>query len=182
LNYLTNAGYLLARSVPEVSSFLMLRRHAMTVRLGLSASEIEKQAVCTACGNIVVPGCSGRLEFEADRAFKRRRRRRNQNAEGKKPTVERFGPSKVMTCQRCRSVSKMQLPAPPAMERRNTKPPQALYGKQGAEPVAAKGSSNAASKKRAKARKAGLQGLLASSKAASSNSRPALTLASFLKK
>jgi hypothetical protein len=159
----------------------MARRLALATRLGLSTIGAEKQAVCGACGNIMVPGCSGKLKFEADKAFKRKIRKRNQNPRGKKPLVERAGPSKVITCGRCDRVTKIQLSAPPAIERQKIELPQASSIKRSPEPTP-KNTSNAASKRRAKARKAGLQGLLASSKAAASNSRPALTLSSFMKK
>jgi RNAse P Rpr2/Rpp21/SNM1 subunit family protein len=179
LNYLTDAGHMLAISAPQVSSFLMTRRQALTARLGFSMSELEKQVVCGACGNVVIPGCSGKLNFEADKVFKRRRRGRNLDSQGKKPPVERSGPVKVISCERCCSTTRTRLPPPSAIERRKVEPLHAPIIKQGSQPTAPK-NSNAASKKRAKARKAGLQGLLANS-AAALNSRPALTLSTFMK-
>jgi len=182
LSYLTDAGHLLATSAPGISSFLMTRRQALTAHLGLAMSEVENQAVCGACGNIMVPGCTGQLKFEADTFFKRKRQKPKLNPQGKKPRIERPGPFKVITCGKCDRATKIQLPPPPAVGRRKVDIPQASALMANQDPRPTKSSSNAASRKRAKARKAGLQGLLASSKVTSSNSKPALTLSSFMKK
>ncbi|KAL2108869.1 hypothetical protein VUR80DRAFT_3244 [Thermomyces stellatus] len=186
LNYLTDAAHLLACTVPDAAAFLMTRRQALTSRHDIPISDVEKQHVCAACGNILVPGCNSALKIASDRALAKRRQRRlsaelkrregQQQASG---VTERTGATKTISCDRCGRETTVQLPPPPGVGRQK---------KAKADPArrpateAPKPSANAVSKKRAKNRKAGLQALLAESKASASKSGSGLTLATFMKK
>lgn len=192
LNYLTDAAHLLAAAVPDASAFLMTRRQALTSRHDIPVPNVEKQHVCAACGNIMVLGCNSSLTIASDRALRSRRQRprlstaskHRRDGDEKKASgiTERTGAAKTVTCDRCRRSTTVQLPPPPKIAR--ARKAKNDVTKRGATEVAEapKPSANAVSKKRAKNRKAGLQALLAESKASASKSGSGLTLANFMKK
>lgn len=190
LNYLTDAAHLLACSAPEASAYLMIRRRALTSRHDIPISDVEKQHVCAACGNILIPGCNSALRIESDRALRKRRQQRlsrkhqdKKHEDAKlKPdgAIERAGITKTVSCDRCGSKASLQVPPPPAVGRlRKAKVESKRRDATQAVTDAPKPSANAVSKKRAKNRKAGLQALLAENK---SKSSPGLTLANFMKR
>lgn len=167
----------------------MNRRQALTTRHDMPISDIEKQHVCAACGNILILGCNSVLKIASDTALRRRRQRRlsagpkhrgDKQKSGGVP--ERTGAAKTISCDRCGRATTVQLPPPPIVGR--LKKAKAEPARRGAveEPEAPKPSANAVSKKRAKNRKAGLQALLAENKASASKSGSGLTLANFMKK
>ncbi|SPN98554.1 uncharacterized protein DNG_01600 [Cephalotrichum gorgonifer] len=196
LNYLTDSAHLLARTVPDASAYLMTRRHALTSQHDISISDVEKQHVCIACGSILIPGCNSLLKIESDKALRRQRQRRRalgsrpkQQQDGKgKPKADekvgRTGITKTMSCNRCARTTTVQLPPPPVIGRskRRKTAEAAKPAAMEAATDSRKPSANAVSKKRAKNRKAGLQALLAESKASASKSSSGLTLANFMKR
>lgn len=199
LSYLTDAAHMLATSAPEVSAHLMSRRNFLTSNNGIPISDVEKEHVCMACGNILIPGCSATLKIESDKALRRRAQQKsnqrfsNQSNKGnatqkKEGTAQekpgRIGILKTISCDRCGRVTEIQLPPPPSVAhvkaaQRSKLATSGLKSK-ASEASSVKTSANAVSKKRAKNRKAGLQALLADSKA--SKPSAGLSLASFMKK
>lgn len=192
LDYLTDAAHLLACSAPEASAYLMTKRRALTSRHDIPVSDVERQHVCAACGNILIPGCNSVLEVESDRALRQRRQQRlsaarkhqdKSHRDGKlKPdaAIARAGITKTVSCDRCGRKASLQVPPPPAVGRpRKAKVESGRRDATEAVTDAPKPSANAVSKKRAKNRKAGLQALLAENK---SKSGPGLTLANFMKR
>lgn len=201
LSYLTDAAHLLAASAPETSSYLMNKRNSLTAKHGIAISDVEKQHACVACGNILIPGSSAVLKIESDKALLRKRsslQRPNHRLSGQPGTssgsqgksagqskVERVGITKTVSCDRCARTTVVQLPPAPVVghvkRHQRAKVAKPLDKASAAEvPVAKTTSVNAVSKKRAKNRKAGLQALLADSKASKPSS--GLSLASFMKK
>lgn len=192
LNYLTDAAHLLAPAVPDASAFLMTRRQALTARHDIPISDVEKQHACAACGNILVPGCNSALKIASDRALRQRRQdpdrlsarstRQGEKQQQAGRLTERKGAAKTISCGRCGRETTVQLPPPPSVGRQKKVKAGPARGGATEAPNAPKPSANAVSKKRAKNRKAGLQALLAESKASSSKSGSGLTLANFMKK
>ena len=189
LNYLTDAGHLLACAAPDASAFLMSRRQALTSQHDMPISDIEKQHVCAACGTILIPGCNSVLKIASDTALRQRRQRRpsaGPKHRGEKQKADgvpvRTGAAKTISCDRCGRATALQLPPPPIVGRQKKAKTDAARRGAVEKPEAPKPSANAGSKKRAKNRKAGLQALLAENKASASKSGSGLTLANFMKK
>ncbi|CAI4212561.1 unnamed protein product [Parascedosporium putredinis] len=184
LSYLTDAAHLLAASAPETSSYLMDKRNSLTAKHGIAISDVEKQHACAACGNILIPGSSALAEAEPPTLGPIGYVKRSGKSAGQ-PKVERVGITKTVSCDRCARTTVVQLPPAPVVghvkRHQRAKAAKPLDKVSAAEvPVAKTTSVNAVSKKRAKNRKAGLQALLADSKAAKPSS--GLSLASFMKK
>ncbi|KAK3989869.1 hypothetical protein QBC44DRAFT_79271 [Cladorrhinum sp. PSN332] len=189
LNFLTNAGHLLATTSPEISAYLMSQRNGLMLENGLEQSDIQRQHVCDRCGHIMVMGKQSSLDFKP---LKTKKQTGNNQ---KKSEPRKSGPTKIIACGRCDLKTHIKLPAPAPISRRNIKIrkvtkatamgslpaitpslPNALHDTAPSQ----KATSNASSKKRAKSRKAGLQALLEQSK----SSRPGLglSLADFMSK
>lgn len=189
LNYLTDAAHLLAPAVPDASAFLMTRRQTLTSRHDIPISDAEKQHVCAACGNILIPGWNSALKIASDRALRQRRQGRSSTGptrQGEKQKTSgltpRTGATKTISCGRCGRETTVQLPLPPSVGRQKRAKAAPARDVAREAPDAPKPSANAVSKKRAKNRKAGLQALLAENKASASKSSSGLTLANFMKK
>lgn len=186
LNFLTDAGHLLATTAPESSAYLMSQRNGLMLENGMAQSDIQKQHVCDRCGHIMVMGKQSSLNFKPVKIG-----REKQNVK-KRPEPRKSGPTKTITCGLCESQTLIKLPAPAPISRRKIKPQN--FTKPAAPGWTAtvgtpsllgtsqdpKTKSNANSKKRAKSRKSGLQALLEQSK----SSRPGLglSLADFMSK
>jgi len=215
--YLTDAAHLLRLSAPATAARLVRVRHELLLHVPGAAnaaaqqllSDVQRQQVCTACGHILIPGCGGdALHIKPSGAGSRRRKHRAAIAAGSDTgpataklgavDMEEWGITKVFTCGRCRSVTKVRVPAPARITRvkdktRNapaqTEPAYLSLGPTTTPALSSsrpqhpsgepKPSANAASKQRKKSRKAGLQALLAGQK--TSASTKSFTLADFRK-
>ncbi|KAK3315088.1 hypothetical protein B0H66DRAFT_333153 [Apodospora peruviana] len=189
LDFLTDAGHLLATTAPEVSAFLMSRRNNILFENELPQS--QRQHVCTCCGHIMIMGQGSSLKVEHRKAMQRNPRL-SKGKEHQSDTSPRSGPAKMITCGHCGRLTKTKLPAPAPISRRKIKaqepinsaiPKQQLPGmaQTPQEAPSQKANSNANSKKRAKSRKAGLQALLDQNNA-TQGTRPGLSLSLFMKK
>lgn len=177
LNYLTDAAHLLRGTAPEASAHLMRHRADLLFHNGLAQHELQRQHVCAACGHIMVPGQETTLKLEAHKALRKIDRRKQSAGKAERAQAPCRGPSKALTCGRCRRVTRIGLQAPePAIRRRAARLPAT---KKTEAPEAPKVSANASSKKRAKNRKGGLQALLSGQQQKSASS---LTLADFMTK
>lgn len=177
LNYLTDAAHLLPFTAPETSSYLMTQRNGLLFANELEQSATQRQHVCGACGCIMIPGQNSTLKLENEKAL-RSKNKRDTSATGKvRPGPRkqdwRAGPSKVFTCERCGRYTRVGLPPPGPISRKN---PSAAVTKAVEMASLPPPSANASSKKRAKNRKAGLQALLNQSQAGGSGARTGLGL------
>ncbi|KAK4227555.1 hypothetical protein QBC38DRAFT_363798 [Podospora fimiseda] len=172
LNFLTDAGHLLAHTSPEISGYLMSQRSGLMLENGLEQSEVQRQHVCDRCGHTMI-GNQSIVDFKSFKKIKK-----------KKSEPRKFGPTKIITCGRCDLKTQIKIPAPAPISKRivkNQKTTKATPSLLDVSQDSQKANSNANSKKRAKSRKAGLQALLEQSK----SSRPAglgLSLADFMSK
>jgi len=198
ITYLSEAAHLLRQTAPETAARLMRIRNELLLRAPSASSavsrplsDVQRQSVCTACGNILVPGLDGdQLRISpAGPAYRRHKHRAAMIASRisamdntplrKDDEVLQWGVTKILVCGRCSSTTKIRIPAPPRIARarkdKSSIAPQSssssLPATTTARPTAtladatdAKQSANAASKQRKKTRKAGLQALLAGQK------------------
>ncbi|EKG19462.1 RNAse P Rpr2/Rpp21 subunit [Macrophomina phaseolina MS6] len=192
LKYLDEAAHLLALASPETSSFLESQYSYLLAENDLAGPPSRKKDVCNACGTILVPGISCTVKQEAVAPAKPTRK----GGKVETPKVSKSSKMKIYSCSRCSS--KTRLPIASNKARMNT--PKSMKvsvaatsmaaGAGSARPTGSKSvpasnaappadapatpapaASNASSKKRAKARKGGLQALLANSKKDTSSSK-----------
>lgn len=191
LNFLTDAGHLLATTSPQISAFCMRQRDNLAFEHELSQSETQRGHVCGCCGHIMIPGQGSTLSFKPKASpIKRPRSVVHRKRKGGFGT-EQHGPTKVLTCGHCGRVTKLERPVPAPISGRDIRAMKSLVkvvapGKppsstQTSTQEPQKANANASSKKRAKSRKAGLQALLEQSNA-SKGSRSGLSLADFMAK
>ncbi|KAK3320910.1 hypothetical protein B0T19DRAFT_252548 [Cercophora scortea] len=196
LNFLTDAGHLLATTAPEISAFLMIQRNNLMFENELPPpSDFQRQHVCTCCGHIMILGHGSSLTIKPKHAAARRKNHRSAQHRRVKETREATpssGPTKQFACGPCGRLTEIKLPAPSRISRRKAKTQKAAQATgattgtaptTSAAPVAPSSlaqSANASSKKRAKSRKAGLQALLEQKNA--SRSGFGLSLSDFMQK
>ncbi|KAK4190202.1 hypothetical protein QBC35DRAFT_95739 [Podospora australis] len=198
LKFLTDAAHLLATAAPETSAYLMSQRNGLMFEHELTLPETHRQHICTCCGHILLLGLdNSSLYIKAVKPPKRNfriigKQKDDQKTRKQERQTKSSGPTKNITCCACGSLTKIQLPAPALIpQRKVTKTLPAVSGMASSTSSAKpSGSShpsqqqstqpNAASKKRSKSKKAGLQALLEQNK----NSRPGLglSLADFMSK
>ncbi|KAK1474268.1 RNAse P Rpr2/Rpp21/SNM1 subunit domain-containing protein [Colletotrichum cuscutae] len=182
LSYLNDAAHLLRASAPETSAYLMSHHNELMFINDVEQNDVQRQHICGACGNIMVPGKGTTLKLETEKALKRKRRSvTTQASKTKLEPQQRSGTRKFFSCGKCSRVTKISFPAPPPAVRRRAKTEHRSAAKtqQATVAEAAKpATSNSSSKKRAKNRKAGLQALLSQAKTSSSGARN-LSLADF---
>ncbi|OAA41353.1 DUF866 domain protein [Metarhizium rileyi] len=176
LNYLTDAAHLLLLAASETSAHLMRQRGELMFHNNLIQHEVQRQHVCIACGHIMIPGDKTILKLEPRKIQEPRRQGASRKSQ-EKPNATSSGPTKSIWCGRCSRVTRVSLPAPEVVTRRNAT--RVAIAKKSL-PVQAqnqKVTANASSKKRAKNRKGGLQALLSGQQKNMTNS---LTLADFM--
>ncbi|KAG9257531.1 uncharacterized protein F5Z01DRAFT_671127 [Emericellopsis atlantica] len=159
LDFLTDAAHLLRTAAPETSAHLMSHRGQLMGQHDLAPSEVQRQHVCNACGNIMLSAHN--ISLINARGVSKRQRNPTKTPRTKQSTPK--DTAKVITCELCSRNTRVPLPTPPKAIRAKsatgkTKPTPASSTV--GTPDTAK-TSNATSKKRAKSRKAGLQALLA---------------------
>lgn len=198
LRFLTDAGHLLATTVPEASAYLLSRRNDLMFEHEVPLSDKQRQHVCSCCGHIMLPGQGSDLEVKPEKKTDRTRRSARLPTAKRAQSIRRqprlSGPTKSITCGLCGRQTEVKLPAPAPISRRDPTSQRhhsAPTPREGAassassvsqETPAQRSSANASSKKRAKARKAGLQALLDQSSARGSRPGLGLSLADFLEK
>jgi hypothetical protein len=193
LRFLTEAGHLLATTVPETSAYVLSRRNDLMFEHEMPLSDKQRQHVCTCCGHIMLLGQGSDIQFiPGKRPIKKSRPVPGSKGKAMRPLGPQTssGPTKAITCGHCNRLTEVKLPAPGAISRRKVKVATttktsgsgagASLSSTAQEMPSQKATSNASSKKRAKSRKAGLQALLSQSSA----SRPGLglSLADFMEK
>jgi len=190
LNFLTDAGHLLATAAPETSAFLMRQRGALMFENDLLQSDIQRQHVCSCCGHIMVPGNGSTLKIENKKGLEKRSRPVRRPKKRRQDAAPPSGPTKVLTCGHCGTLTRISLPPPTPISRRKMKKEETTAGSSTLAqttsldtPPQQVATANSNSKRRAKSRKAGLQALL-DQKHTAQNSRPGLglSLADFMKK
>lgn len=156
LNYLQDAGHLLQQTAPEISAHLLHHRRNLALKSIAPTTDVQRQHVCIACGQIFVLGVNSGMTL--------RPRKRVKSSKSDAPDVapEQGGLSKVLSCGSCHQATVIGLSAPGPVSRRKQKQKSSLEIKLEANSSTAKPNINSSSKKRAKNRKAGLQALLSS--------------------
>jgi RNase P subunit RPR2 len=184
LEYLTDAAHLLQTTAPGTSAHLMSQRGELMWQRDISLSEVQRQHVCGACGNIMIPGNTSALRLDARRARYTSKKSKANLQKPEKRGVKDL--TKVIQCKRCDRKTKTNID--PVPRSKATNKPTLRAATHQAEPSAdspppkatsASAQSNASSKKRAKNRKAGLQALLSGQQQQKSKS---LSLADFMQK
>jgi len=158
LRYLNDAAHLLMTMAPTTSKYLMSRCNSLIFDSGLERSESQRRQTCGACGTIMVTSWEATVQVQSQRS------RRNSSKTQKvapNPTKE-----VVYNCDSCGKKTHFKLP-PAAAKRKavvrgGQKTAALQQGKLQPSQIVTASSS---SKKRAKARKGGLEALLASKKA-----------------
>ncbi|KAM7212009.1 hypothetical protein V8F06_012598 [Rhypophila decipiens] len=181
LNFLTDAGHLLATTAPEISSFLMNKRGNLLFENEVPPSDIQRQHVCSCCGHIMVPGNGSTLKIDHKRSLDKKARSAKAHKQKRTRCSNPYGPTKVFSCGHCDKFTMINLPAPAPVSRRKIKKEERPAASTQAQTLQdttplPKGTANANSKKRAKSRKAGLLQALLDQKNASQSSRPGLGL------
>ena len=180
LDYLTDAAHLLRTVAPETSAHLMSQRNQLLSEHNVHLSDIQRQHVCRACGNIMIPDQDLGLKLETQKA----ERKRQQKGRAKQAAPLLGTRTKVISCRKCNKNTRVDIPSPrpPLRFRGKGKTGSKVTASSSGSPSAVetpKATANASSKKRAKNRKAGLQALLSGQKSQQSNP---LSLADFMKK
>ena len=187
LDYLADAAHLLRTTAPETSAHLMSQRNRLLWEHEIHLSDIQKQHVCKACGNIMIPDHAAALRLESRKAQRQKRQQKDcarQTTAATAPTRDTTR-IKVIQCARCTKNTRVAIPAPrpPSRASVRAKKGKAVTEVPADKPStveAPKAAANASSKKRAKNPKAGLQALLSGQK---SQRRPnPLSLTDFMKK
>jgi RNase P subunit RPR2 len=184
LRYLDGAAHLLSVASPAVSAQLLFQYNKIASENELDSSDARKRSVCGACGNIMVPGwtCHVRSQSTGSKRVSKKslRKRRSSGrprttAPGSVPGAggsEMKGLEMVYECRVCGRATRQTSPKKPPSRRpaRNTAPmtsPSTPAKHLGVDAMESPrpASTNASSKRRAKARKqGGLQALLAKRK------------------
>ncbi|OJD37779.1 rnase p rpr2 rpp21 snm1 subunit domain-containing protein [Diplodia corticola] len=184
LKHLDGAAHVLALASPETSSFLESQYSHLLAENDLNPPESRTREVCGACGTILIPGILCTVTQEQARP----RKPKEKGSKVQKPEPSEAGKCykmKTYSCLRCSSKTRLQVPSSktrmgarkPAKATAVAMPPlttaactqtQAVESGAAVPAVApaspAPAAANVSSKKRAKARKGGLQALLANSK------------------
>lgn len=172
-NFLRDASHLLAASSPAVSASLGSTRNRLAEESNGEITSKEWDALrretCGACGNLMVPGWSCRVEKPS------RLHMTNKNVGSKPKNPKRVDSRLVYTCLRCYRRTTQVLPLPPRRQLKVSKSlPETKLPIHPRQPVhedhsKAPKSANANSKQRQKARKGGLQAMLEKNKTHNSN-------------
>lgn len=180
---------MLSQTAPSTSKYLMSRCHALMFETGLDQPEAHKRKVCGSCGNIIYSSANDRITVDSKKA------RPRKSLHGKKTSTE--ARAVVFLCGCCGKETRHRLEtAPPAIRKpiksfnstssaASDQLPQSSNRIGVASTPPPTLSTNASSKKRAKARKqSGLGALLAKHKESESraNSGFGLDLLDLMKK
>lgn len=170
--YLQNAAHLLAVSSPTASAFIGSARNQLFQDFETDATTTTKESealhrnTCRACGNVMIPGWSCTIQGKS----RSKQRGRKQDAKTNETATKI-----IYSCSRCQRETEQPVPAQPRRHLKRLKnvtstEPTAVAGvpSKDAESKAPK-TANASSKQRQKARKGGLQAMLAKNKTQSSN-------------
>lgn len=183
LRYLNDSAHLLATTAPATSRYLMSRCNTLMFERDIEQSDTQRRNICGACGTIMVLGWEGTMQLESQRP---RRRCNSQKA------VPKTSKAVVYKCESCSRVTRFPIPllTPRNETRLLLQTPTLEAGEANSSPVRASPvvnaplSTNASSKKRAKARKqSGLEALLAKKKSSEATTTGfGLNLMDFMKK
>ena len=188
LRYLNGSAHLLVANAPATSRYLMSSCNALMFQHSIEPSESQRRKICGACGTIMILGSEGSLRVESER-HKRKRSGQNTPLPGSKSGANK---AMVYKCGSCGRVTRFPLPKTTPRSRLRSQPlglstganiTSASQTEASSTPITPL-STNASSKKRAKARKqSGLEAILAKKKASEANgSGFGLNLMDFMKK
>ncbi|KAK8251820.1 hypothetical protein IWZ00DRAFT_252335 [Phyllosticta capitalensis] len=184
LKFLDESAHLLSFGAPETSSFLEAQHDQLLRENGIKVPESRRREVCGACGTILIAGHSCKVLLDrrqppAEQMKGAKRRKPESKVAPSSDFVNRK--EKIYVCSNCHSGTRVTLPAlkastfkvkkgvaasAPAPDVRASSTESGNVSTPGPS-VAEKsqsGTANVSSKKRAKARKGGLQAMLANSK------------------
>lgn len=184
LRYLNDSAHLLVATAPSTSRYMMSSCNALMFDRNIDQSETQRRKICGACGTIMILGWEGTVQLESQK------QRRKEN--DKKKDAPNARKAIVYKCEACSRKTRFPIPPPvprnkiraqrqmPSSGTGATNLPQAKASSTTSTPL----STNASSKKRAKARKQGGLGAILAQRKASEPSRSGfgLDLMDFMKK
>jgi len=173
LRYLNESAHLLATTAPATSRYLMSRCNSLIFEHNLGQPDPQKLKACGACGTIMIFGWEGTCQTVSQRP-----RRKKSSHHGLATYHAR---AMLYICESCRRKTRHQLNIAPPPARHKLASPHAIslsttnhsstpVVSNSASKTSGTSSANLRSKKRAKARKHALQGILARQRAAESHS------------
>jgi len=162
LRFLNDSAHLLAATAPSTSRHLRSKCNTLISEHELVLSNTQKGSACGACGTIAIMGWEGTMHTELPPSRRKNARLNGQAAKQTKILVYQ--------CKTCGSKTRSPLGTPPSAIRRKSTTsdsrslaPSHSLNKATSSSSVPEVKSN--SKKRAKARKGGLEALLAAKKA-----------------
>ncbi|KAF1944472.1 hypothetical protein EJ02DRAFT_93657 [Clathrospora elynae] len=168
--FLQEAAHLLAISSPVTSAFLGSARNRLIedteIEVPSKETDAFRREICGACGNVMIPGWSCKTSSRTPSIGPRTKEKNGT----KEPT--KLDKSIAYACLRCHRETVQTLQPKPRRQVRKTKtrvgpqPPAVLHTRESREEVdnIVPKTANAGSKERRKARKGGLQAMLAKNK------------------
>ena len=182
LRYLNASAHLLATTAPAASRYLMSRCNTLMFERNIEQPEAQRRKICGACGTIMVLGWEGKMQLEPQRP---------RGSNNQKRDTHKSNKAVVYKCESCSRVSRFPFPLLAPRNKTQLLPQTPTLGVGVASPSPGKAisrmdaplSTNASSKKRAKARKrSGLGAILAKKKSSeTSTSDFGLNLMDFMK-
>lgn len=180
LRFLHDSAHLLATAAPATSRHLMSKCNSILFDSGLDQSDAQKRQACGCCGNIMILGHEATLRVQVQPHRMKSGKAQKHAASSQKELV--------YTCNVCDRATRFKMPTPAVKRRSMVGPSSKTKISVPSQPAISQSppvvtSTNASSKKRAKARKGGLGALLASKKAAEAQqSGFGMDLLDFMKK
>jgi ribonuclease MRP protein subunit SNM1 len=184
LRYLNDSAHLLTTTAPATSRYMMSSCNALMFDRNIDQSETQRRKVCGACGTIMILGWECTVQLESQ---KRRRKKGDQSKDA--PNSSK---AIVYKCESCSRETRFPIPLPAPRNKMRSQRQMPSSGTGAMNLLQAKANSttstplstNASSKKRAKARKQGGLGAILAQKKASEASRSGfgLDLMDFMKK
>ena len=178
LQHLQAASSILQNTSPPVSAFLSSMRRTVAVENEIDLTTNERSQTCNACGTMLIPGWSCKIERETPGGKTRQARLSRSTVAGVKRTKLR--------CSTCSAVTVISSRKPPKVPK--TAPNTAMLdavvseSKPTAPSVPDKAPSATVASRKARNKKSSLQSLLAGQKAASSGAgHSGLNLMDFMK-
>lgn len=168
--YLQNAAHLLAVTSPTASAFLGSARNFLFQDMEAEATTKELDALrrdtCRACGNVMIPGWSCVIKGKS----RYKQKGPKQNAKTNESAAKT-----IYLCSRCHRQTEQPLPTQPQRHVKRSKTlastePTVIAGRPSIDvELKTPKTANASSKQRQKARKGGLQAMLAKNKTQNSD-------------
>jgi hypothetical protein len=179
IRFLTDAAHLLAATATQTSANLAQTRNQLLIDGNQFPDDGQRQKVCSCCGHIFLLGARDVLDIQSIVRPRRRQALTRAKKVAEAPVDRQIQTYKVITCGHCGRYTRVALQPPKPLHRQPSSKALHMISARESQP---RSIQNAGSKRRAKARKAGLQALLQQSKDSTFDHSIGLSLADFAKK